>query len=276
MNKKNTSLPKHLANLNYSPNHSTTHPFKKIGLVAYHCTAIISIGLVASSIFSANHSSDRAVEAIKKINPSIAISNVKTRGSLVEISAKNKTVFATADGKWFVYGQLFNGTTGERVVGDQPDRQAAMPAIAEPQIPESDFSKIAGYSIQSGKKGMPKITILSDPDCPFCKQLDGELKKLEIETHTLLFPIEELHAGAVVKAAGIWCSKNRIEALDGAFKGKPVEPVGGNCDATPMLSTISDFAEHNGFTGTPVLIAEDGRVHQGYMNAQQIKQWLKL
>lgn len=278
-------VPKHLMNLGSSgQDHSSPRKIKKIVIVAYHCAAIVSIGLVFSSVFNASRSSDRAIEAMKKINPGIAITSVKDRGSLTEITAKGRTIYATVDGKWFLFGQLFDGSNGARVVDEQEIRSASVQQpVAQAQkqtqqIPVDELGALASLAIPGGTKGAAKLFILSDPDCPFCKRLDGELKRLDgIETQTLLFPIEELHPGVSDKAAGIWCALDKSKALDDAFNGSgDVKPVNPDCDAKQALSTISAFADRHGFTGTPILMTEDGRVHQGYLTAQQIKQWLGL
>lgn len=274
-------IPLHIANLN-SQDHSSGL-FKKTARITYHAAAIVCIGFVTLSLLSANNGSDRALAAFKKINPDANITNSIVRESLVEITAKNRTVYSTLDGKWFLYGQLFNGRTGEAITTSlmQPEQQALLPKQSNPEqrIPQNVLSSLSAYAIPGGSLGKSQLTILSDPDCSYCRQLNAELKQLsdQVETRTLLFPIEELHPGATEKSSNIWCykDKDRGFALESAFKGELIEIADG-CKASSVLTAIAEFADQNGFTGTPVLITEDGRVHQGYLNAQQIKQWMKL
>lgn len=252
---------------------------KTIAIYSYHGIAAISLAVVVSSLFTASQSEDRAISAMTKLNPGIKIDHVKLRGSLVEISAKNKTVFATVDGKWFVHGQLFDGATGDLVAGESLQQHEPSQEVS---VAPTDWSDLTNYAIRTGKKGMPKLAVLIDPDCSYCRQLDGELLRLgnQVETYTLLYPIDEIHPGATQKAAWIWCAKDQGVALGNVMHDEieAITPPKSDCQASAdtMLAAVSAFADRNGLTGTPALITEDGRIHRGFMTAGQIRQWLQL
>jgi thiol:disulfide interchange protein DsbC len=61
--------------------------------------------------------------------------------------------------------------------------------------------------------GSRKLVVFSDPDCPYCKGLEGELAKIDnVSIFTFLYPLEGLHPDAKGKAERVWCSSNRAKA----------------------------------------------------------------
>ena len=49
--------------------------------------------------------------------------------------------------------------------------------------------------------GSRKLAVFSDPDCPYCKGLEGELAKLDnVTLYTFLYPLEGLHPEAKGKS----------------------------------------------------------------------------
>ena len=118
--------------------------------------------------------------------------------------------------------------------------------------------------------GKRKIAVFSDPDCPFCKRFEAELKSVnDITIYTFLFPIEGLHGGATDKAKAIWCAPDRVKAWqDWIVEGiAPKNP--GTC-ATP-LEKIAELAGKLGIRGTPTIIMGDGRRVPGMVPAAQLE-----
>ena len=55
--------------------------------------------------------------------------------------------------------------------------------------------------------GARKLAIFSDPDCPYCRRLEAEIKGLsDVTIYTFLMPIQSLHPEARGKARN-YCSK---------------------------------------------------------------------
>lgn len=56
---------------------------------------------------------------------------------------------------------------------------------------------------------------------------------------------------------------------------KPLPTAQGGCDSGPALEAVRGFSRKHGFSGTPVLISGDGRVHRGYLPPAQLLPWLR-
>jgi thiol:disulfide interchange protein DsbC len=62
-------------------------------------------------------------------------------------------------------------------------------------------------------KGERVLAVFSDPDCPYCQRLEGELEKLDnLTLYTFAYPLEGLHPDAKVKAVSVWCAPDRARA----------------------------------------------------------------
>jgi thiol:disulfide interchange protein DsbC len=121
------------------------------------------------------------------------------------------------------------------------------------------------------KNAKHKIIVFTDPDCPHCKKLHEELKKVvarrkDVAFYIILYPIVKLHPEAMRKARVVACAKS-LQLLDDAFDKKPLpEP---SCSAKSVDDNIK-MAEGLGLTGTPAIIFPDGVLIRGGMPADEL------
>lgn len=119
--------------------------------------------------------------------------------------------------------------------------------------------------------GSRKIAVFSDPDCPFCKQYEEELAKVDnVTIYTFIFPIEGLHAGATEKSKAIWCAPDRVEAWNQWMRKNVLPKNSGNCE-NPIAKNVQ-LGGRLGINGTPTTIFTDGRRISGRIPAAQIDQ----
>jgi len=125
--------------------------------------------------------------------------------------------------------------------------------------------------VSGDPKGLP-VAVFTDPDCPYCRKLEQELVGIQgVKVYSFLFPLSQLHKDAKAHAASIWCAKDQHQAMmDIMLHNKPVAK--GTCD-TP-IDQIHALGVKLGITGTPTMIAGDGRIFPGFKKAADIKKWL--
>lgn len=139
-----------------------------------------------------------------------------------------------------------------------------------------DFASLPlEHAIVSKKgDGSRKLAVFSDPDCPFCRELEKELAKVDnVTLYTFLLPIRELHPDAERKAALVWCAADRAGAW-AALMLKGEEPAAGDQPCTPPLDAIRAVADKSWINGTPALVFADGRMVPGGIDAARIEQQL--
>ncbi len=125
-------------------------------------------------------------------------------------------------------------------------------------------------------KGSKHLYVFTDPDCPYCRRMHGELKQLEkiapdVAIHVILFPLA-MHPGAYDKARVIVARKSRT-LLDEGFEGKELPKPVGNEGKEGVDGNIR-FANANGISATPTLVMPDGKVVVGGMDAGALKRML--
>lgn len=180
---------------------------------------------------------------------------------LYEIRSGSNIYYADATGKYLLAGNIFDTATKKNLT-----------AARREQILRIDWKQLPlNKAIVSGKPDGTPIAVFTDPDCPYCRKLEKELKKVKtLKVYTFLYPLEQLHPKARAKSRAIWCSKDRHKALQAVMlKNKTLSKA--DCK-TPVASIIA-LGNKLGIRGTPSIIARDGRRISGLLPAEKLQAW---
>ncbi len=186
---------------------------------------------------------------------------------LVEVVVNGVSVIYTdKKGELAFIGNVINLKTRENLTKKRAEEVAFV-----------DFSQIplTQAIVKVKGDGSRKLVVFSDPDCPYCKQLEKELAFLDnVTIYTMLYPLEQLHPGARKKAEAVWCSSDRARAWDDLMlHGKEPAVATGECK-TP-LDEIQSLAQRLSITGTPGLVFQNGKLAPGALSTEQIEALLK-
>jgi thiol:disulfide interchange protein DsbC len=123
--------------------------------------------------------------------------------------------------------------------------------------------------------GSRKLAIFTDPDCPYCKRLEQDMKGItDVTVYVFLFPLAQLHPDAPRKAKAIWCAPDRVQAWDDLMlQGKEPETTTEAECSTPM-DEIARLARELSISGTPGLIFSNGKMVPGAIPASDIEKLL--
>jgi thiol:disulfide interchange protein DsbC len=213
--------------------------------------------------------SPQYAELAKKLHkalPEFSIDGIQPSGveGIVEVLAGGHRIFySDLAGQHIFNGHLFALDTHEDLT---ESRLAALTRVDVKMLPLTDaFDVVHG----SGKRA---IYIFEDPDCPYCKQFEEQLPKVDdVTLHIFLYPLTSVHPHAYQHALGIWCAKDRQRAwLDKMLKG--VDPPVAKC-ANPIDRNIA-LGDKLHIDGTPTLVFADGRTHAGTVTSQELEQLL--
>jgi thiol:disulfide interchange protein DsbC len=138
-----------------------------------------------------------------------------------------------------------------------------------------DFNKLPlARSIRIVKgDGSRHFAVFSDPDCPYCQQLEKTLESVsDFTMYVLLFPIASLHPQATAKAHAIWCAPDRTQAWSRWMHEKQM-PAAGSCRDDPVneLQRLGDRLHIN---STPTLFFADGKRITGSLPAKELEELL--
>ncbi len=149
-------------------------------------------------------------------------------------------------------------------------------AIKPQQERKIDFSAIPlkDAFVLGSAKAAKKVAVFTDPDCPACRALHEEMKKVLAKRKDIAFylffnPLP-MHKDSPQKAMAILCEKS-VEVLDAAYAGKVVpEP---KCKDERLEKSIA-LAKKLEFNSTPTLVRQDGKVMSGALPADRLIEWI--
>jgi thiol:disulfide interchange protein DsbC len=124
-------------------------------------------------------------------------------------------------------------------------------------------------------KGTVKVAIFTDPDCPYCKQLDKEIHaNLKNDDFTIYYYMNPLkisgHELAPLEAKRIWCANDKSAAWVDWMLNSKLPNNNGTCknpvDENKALATSV------GFNSTPTIIFSNGYVIKGGVDIKTFKE----
>ena len=189
--------------------------------------------------------------------------NATSWPGVYEVLMGANIAYVDESGQYFLFGHLYDMKAQRDVTAEHKDTLAR---IDFESLPLSDAIK------EVRGNGARVLAVFSDPDCPYCKRLESDLRNLtDVTLYTFLMPIASLHPSAHDKAVAVWCAKDRVAAWHATMWQDHALPH-AKCPH-PIDRNIA-LGERLGIVGTPTLVAADGRVLPGAASKAQIEAWL--
>ena len=228
---------------------------------------MILMGLMSVSAWAEDgiNVAPNTAKQIRQAIPSLHIDAIRLSpiSGLYEVQVGSQIFYVNKTGKYLISsGHIFDTKARKDLTAERLE-----------QINTVDWSSLPlEQAIVSGDEDGLPVAVFTDPDCPYCKKLEQKMLGVKgIKFYTFLFPLEQLHPDAHAKSEAIWCAENQHEAmLQVMLEGQSLPA--GTCK-TPIDANIA-LASKLGISGTPTLIAGDGRKYAGVKNAEQLKAWL--
>lgn len=188
---------------------------------------------------------------------------------LMEKDGKQGLVYIDYSKKYLLQGFIVDFAKLQTVASHSEE----LPKLKQPT--SVDLKNIPAKSavVMGNPKSENKIYIFTDPDCPYCRKMHGELRKLvklvpDIAVHVMLYPLPA-HPEAYDKSRAVVTFKKQ-EHLDKAFSGGALPGIGTK-DGVREVSEIMNFARKNGIIATPTVVLQDGTLLTGFKTAEELK-----
>jgi thiol:disulfide interchange protein DsbC len=178
---------------------------------------------------------------------------------LYEVNLGRQIVYSDASGNYLVFGDIIDAKTRRNLT---EARQAELNRIDFASLPFADAVKVVKGN------GSRKMAVFSDPNCPYCKQLENTLKSISnVTVYTFLYPV--LTPDSSVKAKSIWCSPDRAKAWEAWMQDHKAPTAPGTCDTAAIDKNLTLGRAMN-VDGTPTVFLADGTRLPGAVPADQL------
>ncbi len=120
-------------------------------------------------------------------------------------------------------------------------------------------------------RGKRKLYVFTDPQCHFCFQLHEELKQIkDLQAFFFLYP---LSPASFEKAKAIWCSQDKMKALEETYQGKELRSPSCN---TRSIDKNLELGKRLLVDSTPTLLFQNGKMREGYLAPDTLENLLTL
>lgn len=234
---------------------------KKLISTKFGC-AILAATL--SSIACANVTT--LSNSLAKNYPKLKITNLKPTEvtGLYSGHLDNQVIYVDEQGQHLMLGSMIRLKDQKNLT---KDLVLGMNTINFNQLPLQDAIKTVKGT------GLHKIAVFSDPNCPYCKTLEGNLSQLKnVTIYTFMYPIK---AQSVESSKKVWCSFNKEYAWKSLIQQGIQPNVAATC-ANPIERNLQ-LGNRLGLQGTPAIIFSNGIKLTGAYSAAEIEKiWKEL
>lgn len=201
---------------------------------------------------------------LAKNSPNLKIENIQPTEmkGIYSGSMQGQIVYLNEDAQHLLAGSMFRIQDQHNLTQDLLLKQNS---IDWKKLPLQDAIK----SVRG--TGKRQLAIFSDPNCPYCKQLEVELKKLkDVTIYTFILPLKQQ---SIAPSKQVYCEKNPTQAWEDLI-GQGIQPKSKKSCANP-IERNKQLAQSLGVNGTPAIIFSNGFKVMGAQPAEQIEQGFK-
>lgn len=244
---------------------------KRIAVTGALLALLVAPGL-STQAAAAPDDTTRLRAALEKAHPGTRFSDIAPAPvkGLYEVWMDGNVAYVLAsDPRYFVFGRLYDTQTMRDLTGPKlAQRSASDPAsttqhqaIAFDRLPLQDAIRTVRGN------GARKLVVVSDPACPYCRQLEAELAGIDnVTIHTFLVPFL-----GEPRPVAIWCAADREAAWrDWMGKGDASRQHTGAPCAHPIARNLA-LTRSFGIQGTPTLIWANGERTEGFIDRAAIE-----
>lgn len=222
---------------------------------------LLAMTVLATSLSFADINTVKA--NLAKHSPDLKIENLQTTEmkGIYSGSMDGQVVYLNEDAKHLIGGSMIRLADKQNLTRDLVLKQNS---IDWKKLPLQDALKTVRGT------GKRELAIFSDPNCPYCKQLELELKKLnDVTIYTFVLPLK---AQSITSSRQIYCEKNPAQAWDDLIS-KGIQPKSGKRCANPVERNLA-LAKSLNIQGTPAIIFSNGFKVMGAYPSEQIEKIL--
>lgn len=223
---------------------------------------LLCVGLV-----HADEISELKAELQKQL-PDMKLQSLSPVGQtgLYEAVIDDRIYYFTADGQYLLQGDILALESRENIT--EARRLEVKKALLE-RINEDEMI------IFAAKKPDYAVTIFTDVDCGYCRELHRQVKDyndLGITIRYMAFPRAGAESESANKLIEVWCAKDQQKAMTDAKAQREVNKT-SLCEDNPVAEQF-EIGGKLGVRGTPAIFLEDGQMLPGYLPPKKLREVL--
>lgn len=231
------------------------------------CAALAGLGLVFSGMLGAGEAPDRAEihEKLQQHLPNAPIEREHIEpgpiAGLWTVTIGADVIYVDSSGEYVFQGEVLHLPSRSNV---SEGHRAAARSRAIDQVGEDRML------IYEAAEETRRVTVFTDIDCGYCRQLHGDMAALNEQGLTvryLFYPRGGEDSDAWAKSDAVWCADDRHAAIDRAKEGG--NPGEADCEDTPTASHFR-LGQQVGVEGTPTIVTESGHRIGGYLPVERL------
>ena len=220
--------------------------------------SLISVGVAnAASVEDATQKlNDVLVETFKSAPDSIGESQIP---GLYQVMYGTEIVYLSADGQYFISGDLLNLKTRENL------SEVAQRSVRKRIVDELGTTPV----VFKAKNEKHVLRVFTDIDCGYCAKLHREMEEINakgITVEYLAFPRAGLGSASYNKIVSVWCADDQQAAMT---RSKARQSVPSKTCKNPIKEQY-ELGQSLGVNGTPALLTESGQLIPGYVPADRL------
>ncbi len=227
------------------------------------CALTLGLSLISSGAATAASVEDTAkklnnilVETFKAAPDSIGESQIP---GLYQVMYGTEIVYLSADGQYFISGDLLNLKTREN-----------LSEVAQRSVRKKIVDELGTVPVSfKAKNEKHVLRVFTDIDCGYCAKLHREMEQINangITVEYLAFPRAGIGSPSYDKIVSVWCADDQQSAMT---KSKARQSVPSKTCKNPIKEQY-ELGQSLGVNGTPALLTESGQLIPGYVPADRL------
>ncbi|MGB1310121.1 MAG: DsbC family protein [Leucothrix sp.] len=200
--------------------------------------------------------SDILFKTFKAAPDSVAESQIP---GLFQVMYGTEIVYLSADGQYFISGDLLNMKTREN-----------LSEVAQRGVRKKIVDELATTPVTfKAKDEKHVLRVFTDIDCGYCAKLHREMEQINdkgITVEYLAFPRAGIGSPSYKKIVSVWCAEDQQDAMT---KSKARQSVTPKTCKNPVKEQY-ELGQRLGVNGTPALLTESGQLIPGYVPADRL------
>jgi thiol:disulfide interchange protein DsbC len=201
-------------------------------------------------------SPEKVWQGLQKAFPKVPFEILKVEPSetdaLCQVRVRNNgrihLVYTDRSGNFLITGNLLEMKSGRNVTQEN--------LMVLNRLGADDLKQLDSLTAFSLGRGRRTIYLVTDPQCPYCKQAENLLKKMvekeDLTVRFILFPLES-YKGSREQCISVICDQKGIEGFDSGYRSDNQCPEG-----IKKIESTASFLKTKGIQSTPTLIFFDG------------------